>query len=326
MVYNWGEYIADGSDGSMDVIAEFEERTGIDVEYVQFESNEEMYTKIKSGSASYDIIIPSDYMISRMIEEDMLQEINFDNIPNYKYIMDAYKGENVGFDPSGKYSVPYTWGTVGIIYNKTMVEEPVDSWDILWDETYSGKILMFRNERDAFGLALKKLGYSLNSTSEAELREAADLLREQNSLIDAYVMDEVFGKMESGEDALATYYSGDAVNMMETNPDLGFAIPKEGTNIFVDAIVIPKNAKNVPAAEKFIDFLCDPEIALENIEYICYSSPNSGAYEMLDDEVKNNPVIYPDEEIISNCEAFVHLPPETIQLMSDLWTEIRAGQ
>ena len=319
-VYNWGEYISDGSEDSLDVIKAFEDEYNVDVIYDIYATNEEMYTKIKSGAVDYDIVIPSDYMISRMIEEDMLEKLNFDNIPNAQYIMDDFK--NTDYDPNGEYSVPYTWGTVGIVYNETMVSEVPDSWNALWDEQYAGNILMFSNSRDAFGIAQKLLGYSQNTTDEAEIRACADLLKEQKSVLQTYVMDEIFDKMEIGEAALAPYYAGDAVTMMSENEDLNFVVPNEGSNVFIDAMCVVKGSEQKELDEKFINFMCETEIGKANIEYICYYTPLQNVYDALDEETKNNPIIYPDEELLSRCESFVNLPEETNLLIQDLWNEI----
>lgn len=324
-VYNWGLYMPNGTDGSMDVLKEFEKKFKIKVNYKEFDSNESMYAELKPGNNSYDVIVPSDYMISRMIEEDMLQKINFDNVPNYKNIMEEYK--EAVYDPTGEYSVPYTWGTVGIIYNKTMVSGTVDSWDVLWDEKYKDNILMFDNSRDAFGIALKKLGYSQNTTDENELNAAAAELKKQKPLVQAYVMDEIFDKMEAGEAAVAPYYAGDAITMIDENPDLAFAIPKEGTNRFVDAMVIPKGAPNKDNAEKFINFICEGEIAAEICEYIGYSTPNQAAYDLLDEDMKNNTIAYPSQDVLDNTELFLNLPAAVNQKLQDLWLEVKtAGQ
>lgn len=321
-VYNWGEYISDGTDDTLDTIKEFEEKFNVNVQYDMFSTNEEMYTKLKSGSVSYDVIIPSDYMISRMIKEDMLEKLDMSNIPNNQYIMEKFKATD--YDPTGEYSVPYTWGTVGLIYNSTMVEETPDSWNALWDERYKDNILMFLNSRDAFGIAEKLLGYSQNTTDEGEIRASADLLKQQKDVLQTYVMDEIFDKMEIGEAAVAPYYAGDAVTMIAENPDLGFVIPKEGSNVFIDAMCIPKGSPNKELAEKFINFMCDTEIGVANIEKICYSTPLTNVYDALPDEVKNNPIIYPSDEVLSNCESFVNLPNETNLLIQDLWNEIIA--
>lgn len=318
-VFNWGEYISDGSDDSMNVIKEFTRRTGIQVDYQVFSTNEEMYAKIISGSADYDVLIPSDYMIGKMIQEDLLAKLDFSNIPNYKYIDDAFK--NLEYDPTNEYSVPYTWGTVGIIYNTTMVTDPVDSWDILWDSNYAGQILMFNNPRDSYGIALKKLGYSQNTTDREEIDEATDELKKQRLVVQAYVMDEIFPKMTAGEAALAPYYAGDAVTMIGDNPDLDFVVPKEGTNRFVDAMVVPKSSKNKDLAEQFINFMLEEDVALANIEYIGYSTPMSNVKDLLDEEVQNS-FSYPDDEVLSRCETFVNLDDETTAYMQDNWTGV----
>lgn len=321
-VFNWGEYISDGGDGSIDVNAAFEELTGIQVNYSTFATNEELYSKLKGGGAQYDIIIPSDYMIARMIQEDMLEPLNFDNIPAFSNIDEQYL--NPAYDPENAYSVPYTAGTVGIIYNSATVEEPVDSWDILWDERYTNDILMFSNSRDAFGIAQKYLGYSLNTTDREELEDCARLLKEQKPLVQAYVMDEIFDKMISGEAAVAPYYAGDYITMSALNEDLKFAIPKEGTNLFVDAICIPKGAQQKEAAEMYINFLCEGQVAADNIGYIGYSTPNKAAFALLDPEAQEDPVRYPPQEVLKNTEPFLALDEETGLLLDSLWTEVLA--
>ena len=322
-VFNWGEYISDTyEDGMLDVNSEFEKLTGIDVNYVTYESNEDMYPKIKNGGASYDIIIPSDYMIERMISENMLLSLDVNEIPNYKYIAEEYR--NMYFDPDNKYSVPYNVGMVGLIYNTKMVEEKPTSWSALWDERYAGKILMIDNPRDAFGVAQKLLGYSLNSTDEKELSDVAQLLVEQKPLLQGYVMDEIFNKMESGEAAMVPYYVGDFVLMQQVNPDLDFVYPEEGVNIFVDAICIPKSCQNYEAAIKYINFLLDPEIALSNAFYIGYATPNTGVLEHPDyAEMRENRYLYPTKEEMPDVEYFHNLPQETLSMFSDLWNEIR---
>ena len=322
-VYNWGEYIADGTDGSLDVNAEFTRRTGIEVDYSTFDTNESLYSKLVSGGASYDVIIPSDYMVSRMINEGMLEKLNFDNIPNFRYIDEEYR--NMGYDPTNEYSVPYTWGLVGIFYNKQYVTEEIDSWDILWEEKYAGKILMFDNPRDAFGIAQKRLGFSFNSTDEDEWIQAAVLLKEQKPLLQMYVMDQIFDKMESGEAWLAPYYSGDAGILVENNDNIEFVIPEEGTNYFVDAMCIPANAEHKTEAELYINFLCDPEIAAANMDYVGYATPESAAKEYLSPEVVENPIFYPDETVLENTEVFVNLPAETSALLDTLWAEVKMG-
>lgn len=323
-VYNWGEYISNGVDDSLDVNAEFTRRTGIQVNYTTFESNENLYAKLVSGGANYDVVIPSDYMISKLIKEGLLQKLDFNNIPNMQYIDDSFL--NPVYDPTNEYSVPYTWGVVGIFYNKNYVHEEVDSWDILWDEQYSGKILMFDNPRDAFGIAQKKLGFSFNSTDSSEWEQAAMLLKQQKPLVQAYVMDQIFDKMASGEAWVAPYYAGDAVTLVESNPDIGFSIPtKNGTNFFVDAACIPITARNKEAAEAYINFLCEPEIAAANVEYIGYSTPSSEAKALLPEEVVNDPNHYPPEEILAQAETFAVLPDDTNLQLDTLWAEVKMG-
>jgi spermidine/putrescine transport system substrate-binding protein len=327
-VYNWGEYICDGSEeGTLDVNREFEELTGIKVNYTNFATNEELYAKLKGGAASYDVIIPSDYMISKLIKENLVQKVDMGNIPNSKYIMDNFKG--LAYDPEDEYSVPYTWGTVGIIYNKEMIgieEEDID-WDILWNEDYKDQILMFDNPRDAFAIAEIMLGYSLNTEDKDELKAAAMKLTDQKEIVQGYVMDEVFDKMGAGEALIAPYYAGDALTILEDNEDLTFAVPKSGTNLFVDAMCIPTSAQNKEAAEMYINFMCEPDIAYANIDYICYSTPHSAAYEMLDDDVKNDPVSYPDEEFIATkTTVFTNLSDEASRQMQQLWTEMKSAE
>ncbi|MCL1858510.1 MAG: spermidine/putrescine ABC transporter substrate-binding protein [Oscillospiraceae bacterium] len=321
-VYNWGEYISDAA-GDVNVLKEFEAETGIKVNYTTYATNEELYSKLKSGGANYDIVIPSDYMINRLIKEDMLEKINFANVPNYENIMDEYK--NLEFDPTNEYSVPYTWGTVVLIYNTKYVTKPVESWDILWDEDYKGKIIMFHNSRDAFGISLKRLGYSLNTTNISELEQAADELKKQKDVLQGYYMDEIFNKMGNEEAWIAPYYAGDAITMIEDNPDLDAVYPKEGTNRFVDSMCIPKGAKNKENAEAFINFLCEAEIAAANSEYIGYSTPNYAAYELLDDEIKEDEITYPDAEILEDTEMFLNLPEDINKKIDELWTEIRGS-
>ncbi|HBN81757.1 MAG TPA: spermidine/putrescine ABC transporter substrate-binding protein [Ruminococcaceae bacterium] len=323
-VYNWGEYISNGVDGSLDVNKEFTKRTGIQVNYTTFESNENLYAKLVSGGANYDVIIPSDYMISKLTAEGMLEKLDFRNIPNFRYIDKQF--QNPVYDPKNEYSVPYTWGVVGIFYNKKYVKEKVDSWKILWDEKYAGKILMFDNPRDAFGIAQKILGYSYNSTDPAQWEEAAMLLKRQKPLVQAYVMDQIFDKMSSGDAWLAPYYAGDAATLVEDNPDIGFAIPeKEGTNFFVDAVCIPKGSRHKAAAEAYINFLCDPEIAAANVDYIGYSTPESAAKKLLPKEVVDNPIFYPDQKILNRSEIFTNLPDDTNRLLDTLWAEVKMG-
>lgn len=320
VVYNWGEYI------DPEVLTMFEEETGIDIVYEEFETNEILYPKISSGAIAYDVICPSDYMIQRMIENDLLSEINFDNIPNIKNIGEQYMEQSKQFDPENKYSVPYCWGTVGILYNKTMVDEPVDSWSILWDPKYKDNILMQDSVRDAFGVTLKYLGYSLNSIDLDELTEAKNLLIEQKPLVQAYVIDQVRDKMIGNETALGVIYSGEAIYTQKENPNLEYVIPKEGSNIWIDSWVIPKNAEHKENAEKFINFLCRPDIALMNFEYITYSTPNEAARELIEDEsIRNSEIAFPDLSKYDNLETFQYLGTEADQVYGDLWNKVKSS-
>lgn len=320
-VHNWGEYIANGSDDSMNVVKEFEELTGITVNYTTFSTNEEVYARLRNGGSNYDLLIPSDYMIARMIREGMLEKLDFTNIPNFKNVDPSFL--KPVFDPTGEYSVPYTWGTVGIIYNKQMVDpEDLGSWDILWNQKYLGEILMFANPRDDFGIALKRLGYPMNPENEHQLTLATEELKEQKPLVQAYVMDEVFDKMIGGEAALAPYYAGDALTMMADNPDLDFFVPQEGTNRFVDSMVIPKDARNKEGAEMFMNFILEAEVGASNIEYIGYSSPNDAALAVLPKEITENPIAYPPEDVIAKTEFWRDLPPELNLAVDAAWTEV----
>ena len=325
-VYNWGQYIADGSDGSMEVIKEFEARyPHIKVNYSTYDSNEIMYSKLANGGITVDVIIPSDYMIARLISEDMLLPLNFDNIPNYQYIDENFR--NTAFDPENLYSVPYTWGTVGILYNTKYVDEAdVTGWELLWNEKYAGKILTFGNSRDAFGVAQYLLGYDVNTTDKAELQHCAELLKEQKPVLQQYVMDEIFAIMQNEEAWIAPYYAGDCLTMMGENENLDFYLPEDqGFNLFIDAMCIPTCAKEKEAAETFINFLCDPEIAGANMDWICYGTPLSAAKEFIDPEIVNDPVTYPDEEILVNGSSYAYLPEEITRYVEGLFMEVRNG-
>ncbi len=318
-VYNWGEYISDGSDDSMDVVKEFEALTGINVEYTTFDSNESLFAKLKSGSASYDVIIPSDYMVSRLADNGMLAKLNYENIPNFDKYIDA-EFKNPEYDAKNEYSVPYMWGTVGVIYNTKYVDEAdVGSWNLLWNEKYAGKILMFDNSRDAFAIALSKLGYSMNTTDAEELKAAAAELAKQGSVVQAYVMDQIFDKMVEENAYIAPYYAGDYLTMAEDNEDLAFYIPKEGTNLFTDAMCIPATCQNKEAAEMFINFMCEPAVSAANTDYICYSTPISAAKELIDPEMAASEIAYPSAEVLAKTERYKNLSDEANQLMDDLW-------
>lgn len=321
-VYNWGEYISDGSDDSLDVNKYFEELTGIKVNYTNYDSCEDMYAKLKSGGANYDVVIPSDYMIARMLEEDMLLPLDYSHIPNFaKYIDDKYK--NLYYDPANQYTVPYNVGVVALIYNTKMVKEKPTSWSALWDESYAGQILMFNNPRDGFAIAQSVLGLDYNTTNPDDWQLAYNKLVEQKPVVRAYVMDEVFNIMESGAAAMAPYYAGDYLVMVENNPDLDVAFPKEGANIFVDAACIPTTAQNKGAAELYINFLAEPEIALANAEMIMYASPNIIVADADEYTYKGSPILYPEPEAVANYQYFHNLPPEIQTLMSNLWSDLK---
>ena len=328
-VYNWGEYIDE------DVISQFEEETGITVVYDLFETNEEMYPVIEAGAVNYDVVCPSDYMIQKMRENDLLAELNFDNIPNIDQIDPAYMEMSQAFDPENKYSVPYCWGTVGILYNTKLLDElgvPAPTkWADLWDERLSGEILMQDSVRDAFMVALKKDGYSMNSESKDELEQTKQELIDQKPLVQAYVIDQVRDKMIGGEAAVGVIYSGemlyiqDEVANLGLDYDLEYVIPEEGTNLWLDSWVIPKNAKNKENAEKWIDFLCRPEIAKANFEYITYPTPNKGAFELLDEDLQNNKAVFPDIDSLNNSEVYEYLGDETDNIYNELWKEIKSN-
>lgn len=337
-VYNWGEYISDGTEGSLDVNAAFEEwyeanyGVRVEVNYSTYSSNEDMYAKISSGAANYDIVIPSDYMIARMISEGLLRPLELANIPNTQYIDYAAMFGDVAtpyYDPAKAYSVPYTYGTVGLIYNKTMVDEAdLGTWDIMWNKTYAGNILQFNNPRDAFATALLKLGYSVNTANEAEWREALALLSEQKSLVQGYVMDEIFNKMENGSAAIAPYYAGDFFTMYADNEDLGFSYPTEGTNVFVDAMCVPTSSQNPEIAERYINFMLTREAAIANAEYICYASPNTlvtgdAEYRATMEELHPDAmeILYGTDDI--KMEFYENLPEERLMLLNSLWEDLK---
>ncbi len=320
-VYNWGEYISDGSDDSIDVNKEFEKLTGIKVNYATFESNETMYSQLKSGGVTYDIVIPSDYMIQRLISEDMLKSFDATALSNYHYIRDDYK--NLYFDPENTYSVPYNVGMVGVIYNTALIDEPEKSWKVLWDEKYKDMSLMFSNPRDAFMIAQMILGQDLNTTNKVDWDAAAKLLKEQKKNLQSYVMDEVYGKMETGEAAIAPYYAGDFLTMYDTNEDLAFFYPKEGTNIFVDSVCIPSSSQNTEAAKLYINFLLEPEIALANAEYIGYASPNTSVIDNPDYYYYQNEILYPAEDAVKNRQYYHNIDSEIRKYYENLWIDVK---
>lgn len=325
-VYNWGEYIDE------EVIDMFQEETGIEVIYDLFETNEEMYPVVEAGAVVYDAVCPSDYMIQKMIENNMLAEINFDHVPNIKNIDDQFMKDSQSFDPENKYSVPYCWGTVGILYNTSKVA-PGDAptkWSDLWNPKFSGEILMQDSVRDAFMVALKSLGYSMNTTDEAELSQARDLLIQQKPLVQAYVIDQVRDKMIGGEAAIGVIYSGEMLYIQNEVANSGedfelkYVLPEEGTNVWIDSWVIPANAKNKENAEKWIDFLCRPDIAKMNFDYITYSTPNKEAKALLDEDVRTNEAVFPDISRLAGCEVYKYLGDDVDSIYNNLWKEVKS--
>ena len=323
-VMNWGQNIADGSDGTVDIVAAFEEAyPNIDVNYSTYDSNEALYSKLAGGGLTVDVIIPSDYMIARLIQENMLLELDFDNIPNYANVQENFK--NTAYDPENRYSVPYTWGTVGIIYNTKYVDEAdVTGWELLWNEKYQDKILMFDNSRDAFGVAQYKLGIDVNTTDKALLQQCADELAKQRPVVRQYVMDQIYAAMEGENAYVAAYYAGDCMMMMENNPNLQFYLPEDqGFNLFIDAMWVPTCAENKKEAELFIDFMCRPEISGANMDYICYGSPIEGARDHMDEALANNPVVYPSDEVLANGTSYAFLPEEITRYVENLFMQVR---
>ena len=325
-VYNWGEYISDGSEDSLDINKQFTDETGIKVNYTTYTSNEDLYAKLKSGASSYDIIIPSDYMIQQMVNENMLEKLDFSNIPNYQYIDSKYK--NTYYDTNNEYSVPYTVGMVGIIYNTTIVDEAdTGSWDLMWNEKYKGKILQFNNPRDAFGTAQYLLGIDVNTADATQWETALEKLKEQKPLVQGYVMDEIYNKMEKGESAIAPYYAGDFLVMYENNPDLAFYYPSEGTNFFVDAMCIPTGCKHKAEAEQYINFMLRKDIAIANAEYIYYASPNTqvatdeeyiATMAEVHEDVAN--ILYPD---VSDYNTSCYEQLTDKELINNLWEDLK---
>jgi spermidine/putrescine transport system substrate-binding protein len=314
-VFNWGEYIDE------DILKDFTKETGIKVNYETYATNEEMYEKVKSGTTSYDLIAPSDYMLERMIKEDLVQEIDFSKLPNYKNIDDRYK--NLAYDPGNKYSIPYMWGTIGIIYDKTKIKDNIDSWNALWDSKYKNDIFMSDDMRNSIGISLKRLGYSLNSTKEEELKKATEeLIKQRNDLNAVYIGDQVKDSLRSGEKNIAVIYSGDASVLKDEKPDrFEYIIPKEGTNLWFDVWAIPKTAKHKEETEKFLNYLLDAKVNKKNVDYIGYATPNKATFELLDAEVKNDKSAYPGKEVLDKSEVFVDLG-EARKLYNDAWLKI----
>ncbi len=317
-VFNWGDYIDEN------VLTIFEDETGAKVEYILYDSNDAMYERITKSNESFDVCIPSDYMIEKMISEDLLYEIDYNNVPNAKNIEESFrKAPFDAFDPDGKFSVPYLWGILGIVYDETKISaEDASTWNILFDKKYDGKIFMYGEKRDILGIGLKSLGYSLNSVSEKELKEAGDKLMAQKELVRAYVGDDVKDKMMNAEGELAVMYAGDAITTADVNPDMKFALPKEGTNVFIDSMVIPKTAANKEAAEMFINFMCRKDIAEMNRAYVNYSSPQKEVIDELPQDKKNDPATNPPLSYLEKCELYRDVGQN--QIRDELYTKIKA--
>lgn len=316
-VFNWYDYIDES------VFEQFTEETGIQVNDMYFTTNEEMMVQVEANPGAFDVCFPSEYIVERMLEKDLLAEINYDNVPNFQYTLESL--QNPSYDPDNAHSVPYMWGTVGILYNTTMVWEPVDSWGILWDTRYKNNVFMLDSIRDSMGITLKYLGYSMNTRDITALEAAKTKLIEQKNagIVKAYQVDETKDKMVAGEAALAVMWSGDAQYAIDLNPDLAYAIPQEGSNVWVDCMVIPKDAKNKENAEKFINFLCRPDIAQKNCEAIWYSSPNTGAIELMGEDYTGNTVMNPSEADIANCEYFNDIDEAFLAVYNALWQEVK---
>lgn len=317
-VYNAGEYIDTA------ILKDFEKEYNIKVNYNTYASNEDMYIKVTQGNDKYDVLFASDYMIEKLIKENFLDKINYDNIENYKNIEETYR--NMDFDPNNEYSVPYFVGTLGIIYNKSLINDDIDSWKALWNEKYKDQIIMYNSQRDSIAIALKMLGYSMNSKDANELNEAKQALLKQKPLVYAYLTDDMKDVIVQGDAGIGVQYSGDAAMMINDNPDLKYVIPKEGSNIWMDSMLIPANANNKSGAEKFINYLCRPEVAAKNAEYLMgYTSPVQGAKDYLPDEIKNSEVAFPDYAKLPSLETYSYLGEETLSLYDKIWTEVSAS-
>lgn len=322
-VYNWGEYISRGEDGLPDVIKEFEKETNIKVNYTTYETNEELYNMLKNSNVSYDVVIPSEYMISKLIEENMLLELDYSNIPNYDNLMDRFK--KLTCDPEGKYTVCYSWGVTGMVYDTTKLAEKPTSWEALWDENLTGQILMFNNSRDAYAIAMQLCGINPANCTKQDVDKASEKLASQKNILKKYVMDQVFTEMEKSQAAIAPYYAGDIITMMDNNEDLDYAMPEDGANLFYDAMCIPTCSKNKENAEKFINFMQKPEIAAANFEYLYYATPNQETYDnYIDEDVKNNKFIFPDDEYLDKCYTFANVPDDVYAYMQEQFVKIQA--
>ncbi len=318
-VYSWGDYL------NPEVLQLFEKETGIHVILDEFDTNESMYPRIAEGAVHYDVLCPSDYMIQKLISNDLIQPLDFNKIPDAKkYIGEEFFKQAESFDPGNKYSVPYCWGTVGIIYDKTKVTDPVDSWNILWNEKYKGQILMQDSARDALMIPLKIMGKSLNETDKEVLAKAQEMLVKQKPLVQAYVVDEVKDKLINSEAAMGVVFSGEAPIILMENPNMAFSIPKEGTNFWIDGWVITKDSQNVDNAHKFIDFMCRPDIAAKNFDHLGYSTPNTGVRELVEDEeLKNSPIAFPSPDVYKGQETYKYLGNQMDEYYNSLWMKVK---
>ena len=319
-VYNWGEYVADGSDGTEDIIAKFEQEYNIKVNYTTYETNEELYNLIKSSNSSYDVIFPSDYMVEKLASEDLIQELDLSKIPNRELIMDRFK--NMGYDKGNKYSIPYSWNVTGLVYNKTMVKGSPKGWDTLWDKSLKGSILMFNNSRDAYAIAMQRCRINPESFTKDDIDKATEKLKEQKPLLKKYAMDQTFTEMENSQSAAAPYYAGDIYTMTTNNEDLVGVLPEEGSNLFVDNMCIPKDASNVEGAHKFINFMTTPENSAANMDYITYASPVKGAKELIDEDISGSELVYPPESYLDKCYTFRNVDEEVYSYMQEQFVKL----
>ena len=318
-VYSWGDYL------DPEVLKIFEQETGVHVILDEYDTNESMFPRVAEGAVHYDVICPSDYMIQKLIDNDLIQPLDFAKLPDAKKnIGEEFFKQAETFDPGNKYSVPYCWGTVGIIYDKTKVTDPVDSWNILWNEKYAGQILMQDSARDALMIPLKLMGKSMNETDTTVLAQAQNMLKQQKPLVQAYVVDEVKEKLINSEAAMGVVFSGEALIILDENPNMAFAIPKEGTNFWIDGWVITKDSKNVDNAHKFIDFMCRPDIAVKNFDYLGYSTPNTAVRDLVEDEaVKNSPIAFPSPEDYKGQETYQYLGNKMDEYYNNLWMQVK---
>lgn len=319
-VYNWGEYISNGDDGSRNVIQEFEDEFNIKVNYMEYETNEDLYNLLKTSNSNYDVVIPSDYMIEKLIKEDLIQKLDYSKISNYKKVMKRFK--NMSFDPKNEYTVPYAWNVTGLVYNKTMVKDKPEGWEALWDKDLKGKMLMFSNSRDAYAIAMQLCGVDPSTFTKADVDKATAKLEEQKPLLKKYVMDQTFNEMERDQSAMAPYYAGDIYTMTTNNDNLVGVLPKEGSNLFVDSMCIPKSAQNVDGAHKFINFMTRPEISAANMDSITYASPVEGAKELMDEDVAASELVYPPDSYLDKCYTFKNVDDEVYTYMQEKFIQI----